>query len=138
MEVYGVWNSFPQSFCSLACFIVRKQGVWLLYYGLFHYIWGMVNINLWKFRMLLDGKYKFCKFRMLLGTTNATVNIFKTRKEMGISDDVSTSYLCTCVFRSLDRLKWNKPCLNTKWKPLLLAETVFFKDSACLRNSQIQ
>ena len=30
-------------------------------------------------------------------------------------------------FWSLDCLKWNKPCFNTKWKPLLRPELSFFK-----------
>ena len=32
------------------------------------------------------------------------------------------------LFQSLDRLKWNKPCLNTQWKPLLWPELSFLKD----------
>ena len=85
-----VWGSkyVSTELLFISVFYYEKTGVWLLYYGPFHFIWGMVNINL-------------CMFRMLLGTTNPTC-ILKTGKEMGISDDVSTSYYW---FRSFSILR---------------------------------
>ena len=56
-QTYGVGNRFQQSFLLISLFHYEKTGVWLFNYGLFHFIWGMININL-------------SKFRMLLGTTN--------------------------------------------------------------------